>query len=169
MITFIWAEDKKHQIGLNGHLPWHLPQDMQHFKKLTKGHPIVMGRKTFDSLPKILPQRQHLVLSRNPNLARKYAENEQVTVFSSLSDLNRWLKTHQNDSIFVIGGFSIFQALKEQVNCLEKTEIKATFAGDTKMPPIDYARFKLISEVTYYPSKHTKYLYRYLTYVRKEK
>lgn len=89
MITFIWAEDEKHQIGLNGHLPWHLPQDMQHFKKLTKGHPIVMGRKTFDSLPKILPQRQHLVLSRNPNLARKYAENEQVTVFSSLSDLNR--------------------------------------------------------------------------------
>lgn len=168
MITFIWAEDEKHQIGLDGHLPWHLPQEMQHFKELTKGHSIVMGRKTFISLPKLLPQRKHLVLSKNHTLARTYANNDWVEFFSSLGDLNRWLKTHQNDSIFVIGGSSLFQALMTQVDRLEKTEIKAVFVADTVMPAIDYSKFKLINEVTHYPGKHTKYLYRYLTYVRKE-
>ena len=74
MISFVWAEDQKHQIGYKGHLPWRLPADLAHFKEVTMGHPMVMGKKTFDSFPGLLKRRQHIVLTHDTNLKEKYKE-----------------------------------------------------------------------------------------------
>ncbi|BDR60593.1 dihydrofolate reductase [Lactobacillus xylocopicola] len=167
MITYIWAEDQKHEIGLAGHLPWHLPNDLKHFKELTLGHPIVMGRKTFISLPTILPQRQHIVLSSSKDLKSKYAAHQQVLILPTLAKLDTWLADHSADQIFVIGGAMVFEALQERVDCLEKTEIKASFAGDTVMPPLDYSQFKLIKKIAHQPDEQNKYPYVFKTYLRK--
>ena len=94
MIEYVWAEDKKQQIGLDGHLPWHLPADMRHFKQETIGHPVIMGRKTFMSFPKLLPQRKHIVLTRNVTLKEKYQDNDQVLIVSSLAELNDYIQQH---------------------------------------------------------------------------
>lgn len=168
MITFVWAEDQKGLIGLNGHLPWQLPGDMKHFKELTIGHPIVMGRKTFTSLPRLLPQRLHVVLTKDERLIAKYAENKQVVMLNSLTALNDWLTAHQQEQISVIGGNSVFSALKDRVDCLERTVIDATFAGDTVMTVIDYQQFNLVKKVSHAPNYQDKYPYAFLTYLRKE-
>lgn len=112
MTTFVWAEDQNHQIGIDGHLPWNLPADLQHFKKLTLGHPLVMGRKTFMSLPQVLTSRIHVVLTTKQELVAKYEYNPQVIMLTSLSELNDWLKGHQKEHIYVIGGKSVFAALQ---------------------------------------------------------
>ncbi|WEV70252.1 dihydrofolate reductase [Lactobacillus sp. ESL0785] len=168
MITFVWVEDQKKQIGLNGHLPWKLPGDLQHFRKLTSGHTIVMGRKTFTSLPKILPHRKHIVLSKNHELAQKYSKNQQVVILSSLKQLELWLANHQEQQIDVIGGNAVFKPLVHQVDRLEKTVIAATFKGDTIMTPIDYSKFKLVKKEYHNPNLQDKYPYEFLTYIRKE-
>ena len=80
MISFVWSEDQKHQIGYKGHLPWRLPADLAHFKKVTMGHPMVMGKKTFDSFPGLLPGRKHVVLTHDTTLKEKYKDNSQVKI-----------------------------------------------------------------------------------------
>ena len=79
MLTFVWAEDEAHQIGYQGKLPWHLPADLRHFKKFTWGHPMVMGRRTFASLPELLPGRPHIVLTRDLTFETAQASS-QLTV-----------------------------------------------------------------------------------------
>ena len=166
MIEYVWAEDQKHQIGLNGHLPWHLPADMHHFKEETMGHPIIMGRKTFMSFPKLLPGRKHIVLTHDQTLKEKYQDNDQVVIVSSVAELNKYLDKHQDEKLCAIGGVSIFKILLDQVDVLEKTEIEATFKADTVMPEIEYDQFKLVKKEHHDADEKNKYPYTYLTYQR---
>lgn len=119
MIIFVWAEDQKHQIGIDGHLPWKLPADLHHFKKITYGHPIIMGRKTFMSLPHLLPGRKHIVLTTSLTLKNKYRNNKQVSIIKSVKELQDWINKHKQQNLCVIGGNSVFNALKNQVDCLK--------------------------------------------------
>ena len=169
MITFVWAEDEKHQIGLDGHLPWKLPADLHHFKKITYGHPIVMGRRTFMSLPHILPGRKHIVLTTSQKLKNKFLADQRVLIISTLTELQRWIDQHKNLEICVIGGNSVFDALKNQVDCLEKTEIKATFTADVTMTKLNYGDFKIVKREFHQPDDSNSYPYEFLTYMRKEK
>ena len=169
MITFVWAEDEKHQIGLDGHLPWKLPADLHHFKKITYGHPIVMGRRTFMSLPHILPGRKHIVLTTSQKLKNKFLADQRVLIISTLTELQRWIDQHKNLEICVIGGNSVFDALKNQVDCLEKTEIKATFTADVTMTKLNYGDFKIVKREFHQPDNLNSYPYEFLTYMRKEK
>lgn len=169
MIEFVWAEDQKHQIGLDGHLPWRLPADMAHFKEKTIGHPIIMGRKTFMSLPRLLPQRKHIVLTHDQDLKKKYQDNDQVTIINSIAELGDYIQNHQGEKLCAIGGVSIFKALLDQVDVLEKTEIDATFEADTVMPEIDYDQFKLVKKEHHEADKKNKYPYTFFTYQRKIK
>ncbi|MGQ5709495.1 dihydrofolate reductase [Lactobacillus sp. PSON] len=169
MITFVWAEDKKHQIGYQGHLPWFLPADLKYFKKETMGHPILMGRKTFDSLPRVLPGRLHLVLTRSQEFKDKYRDNQQVIVFLNQEELFTYLKKHQNEDICAIGGVSIFKILRDKVDCLKRTVIDASFKADTEMPQIDYSQFNLVKEENHEADNKNEYAYSFLTYVRKDK
>lgn len=167
MITFVWAEDEKHGIGIDGHLPWRMPADMKHFKAKTMGHPILMGRKTFASLPHLLPGRKHLVLTHNQDFKEQYQDNERVRVFTSLQEMNNYLADHQAEEICAIGGVSIFSALKEQVDVLEKTVIHHVFEVDTYMPEIDYKHFSLIHQEKHAADEKNRYDYDFLTYKRK--
>ena len=169
MITFVWAEDEKHQIGIDGHLPWRLPADLHHFKKITYGHPIVMGRRTFMSLPHILPGRKHIVLTTRQELKNKFHADQRVLIIPTISELQSWIDRHKNLEICVIGGNSVFDALKNQVDCLEKTEIKATFTADVIMTKLNYNDFKLVKREFQQPDNLNLYSYEFLTYMRKEK
>lgn len=169
MITFVWAEDQKHQIGIDGHLPWKLPADLHHFKKITYGHPIIMGRKTFVSLPHLLPGHKHVVLTTSLTLKNKYRDNNQVSIIKSVKELQDWIKEHKQQNLCVIGGNSVFNALKNQVDCLEKTEIIATFKADVTMTKINYDDFILVKKEFHQPDNVNLYPYKFLTYMRKEK
>lgn len=168
MLSFVWAEDENHAIGYQGSLPWHLPADLKHFKEKTMGHPILMGRKTFASLPKVLPGRKHLILTHQVELKEKYQDQEQVEIFLSVAEMQAYLSKHDRELIACIGGSSLFELLKDQVNILEKTEIKAAFPADTYMPPIDYTKFALINKKDYDPDTRNSVAYSFLTYKRRE-
>lgn len=167
MIVFVWAEDEEHGIGIDGHLPWHLPADLHHFKEKTMDHPILMGRRTFASLPHLLPGREHLVLSHDLELKKKYRNNSKVKIFSSLSELQKFLQAHKDKKICAIGGVSIFKALTDQVDILEKTEIFHHFKVDTYMADLDYNKFKLVKKEEHETDKKNPYPYTFLTYKRK--
>ena len=167
MIEYVWAEDQKRQIGLDGHLTWHLPADLHHFKEKTIGHQIIMCRKTFMSLPRLLPQRKHIVLTHDQDLKKKYQDNDQVLIVNSVAELNDYIQNHQGEKLCAIGGVSIFKTLLEQVDVLEKTEIDATFEADTVMPEIDYDQFKLVKKKHHAADEQNKYPNTFLTYQRK--
>lgn len=167
MISFVWAEDQKHQIGYKGHLPWRLPADLAHFKEVTMGHPMVMGKKTFDSFPGLLPGRQHIVLTHDTNLKEKYKDNPQVEIMNSIDELTSWLDKNQLQEVSVIGGAMLFNLLLNKVDKLYKTEILSEFNGDTVIPAINYDEFKLISKKIGKVDEKNKYPYIFLEYERK--
>lgn len=166
MISFVWAEDETGNIGYQGHLPWHLPADLHHFKEKTICHPMVMGRRTFDSFPGILPQRKHIVLTHNLAFKEKYQDNPQVEVFTELTDLKKWLNKQTKD-VAIIGGASLFKETLNQVDILEKTEIHHKFKGDVQMVAIDYDKFELTKQENHQADDKNQYDYTFLTYKRK--
>lgn len=139
MISFIWAMDENRVIGKNNQLPWRLPEDLKFFKKVTMGHPIAMGRKTFESIGRPLPGRENIVITRNPGFVC-----EQCTIFHSDADFAEYAKNIQ-DEIFVIGGAEIFRSLFHLADRLYVTQIYHQFEGDTFFPSFDYNGWTLIS------------------------
>lgn len=141
MISFVWAEDRNHIIGKNGHLPWKLPNDMKHFKNVTMGHPIVMGRRTYESFPNgPLPNRLNIVISRNPN----YRVPDSVVLIIDKNELSHYVQS--DEEVMVIGGKGIFKLFQNDVDRLYLTRIDYDFTGDTKMVNIDYNQFNLIEK-----------------------
>ena len=122
-------------IGANGRLPWHLPEDLQHFKRLTLGHPVVMGRKTWESLKGPLPGRENIVVSR-----RAGYEAPGAAVASSL-DAALALCAGEK-IVFVIGGTQLFQESLPLATGLVITEIKQDFAGDARFPDYDRSQWR---------------------------
>lgn len=168
MITFVWAEDEHHGIGKDGHLPWHLPADLKHFKEKTINHPVLMGRKTFTSLPHLLPGRKHLVLTHDHTLKKDYPDDDKVKFFYSWSELNSYLEKNKQEDICAIGGRSIFAGLMDKVDILEKTKIHHDFSTDVYMCPINYDEFELVHKEVHHALKNNKYDYDFLTYKRKD-
>ena len=115
-------------IGAGGTLPWHLPADLRHFKALTLGKPMVMGRKTFESLPGLLPGRRHIVLTRDPAWQAPGAE--------VVHDLDAAIALADAPQVAVIGGAQIFALALPRAARIEWTEIEATIPGDTHMPAL---------------------------------
>lgn len=127
-LTAIYARARNGIIGRGGTLPWHLPADLRHFKALTLGTAMIMGRRTFDSLPGLLPDRRHIVLTRRPDWYRegvKVAHTaEQACSIAGPGDIS------------VIGGADVFAEFLPHCQRVEITEIHADYAGDTTMPPL---------------------------------
>lgn len=129
-ISLIVALARNRVIGLNNALPWHLPEDLKHFKQITLGKPVIMGRKTWDSLPekfRPLPGRRNIVVSRNTTLSLAGAE-----IAHSLEDACRSLTL--DDEAFVIGGAELYRLALPMADHLYLTEIEATIAGDAYFP-----------------------------------
>ena len=125
-LFLIYARAANGCIGRDGALPWHLPADLKRFKALTMGKPMIMGRKTFESLPGLLPGRRNIVLTR-----RERWDSTGAEVVRSVEEA---LALADSDDVAVIGGAAIFDVFAAHADRIELTEIHADFAGDTFMP-----------------------------------
>jgi dihydrofolate reductase len=140
MLSIIVATAKKGVIGCNGQLPWHLSADLRRFRKLTTGHSIVMGRKTYASIGRPLPDRRSIVLSRNPEYAAEGAEGvEVVGDFKQALDL-----TAEEAEVFVIGGGHLYQLALPFTQRIYLTEICTEVEGDVHFPQIDWSQWDLV-------------------------
>ncbi|MFB9769497.1 dihydrofolate reductase [Lactiplantibacillus modestisalitolerans] len=138
MIALIWAEDQNGLIGRAGQLPWHLPADLQRFKRLTTAHDVVMGRKTFAGFQRPLPRRTNWVLSR-----QELVLPAGVQRLADLDALRALDAQHPEQLTFVIGGAQVFKAVLPLAKRLYRTRIDHAFTGDTWMPTVDYAQWQL--------------------------
>ena len=125
----IAAIGQRGEMGLNGKLPWSHPEDLRFFKTTTAHCPLIMGRKTFDSLPGLLKNRPHLVLSNNNDL-----HNDQVTFFKDYKEIQFWCQQHNLKKAFVIGGSQIYRLLAPQCSKFLITHLEHSFAADTFFP-----------------------------------
>ena len=136
-VVFVVARAENGVIGKDGRLPWHLPADLRHFKKVTMGTPMVMGRKTFQSLPGLLPGRRHIVLTRDRNWSAPGAE-----VVHSVEEA---LASAGGDRVSIVGGAEIFDLFLPHASAIELTEIHMAADGDTFMPAPDPALWREVS------------------------
>jgi dihydrofolate reductase len=157
IISLIAAMSKNRVIGINNTLPWHLPADLQHFKQLTLGHPIIMGRKTFESIGHALPGRTNLIISRS-----KYPAPANCTVVNSIEAAIDFCKVL--DELFFIGGAQIYEQAIQLADCLYLTEIDTEITGDAHFPEIDSAHWL---ETDRQHHQELPYAYDFVTYNRK--
>ena len=156
MISLISAMDRNNTIGRNNKLPWHLPEDLAYFKKITSGHTVIMGRKTFESIGKPLPNRNNIVLSRKLDF---FAEG--CIVFSSVEEC---LKYVGEDEAFVIGGAEIYKEFLPFSRKLYITLIDEIFEGDAFFPEIDYSEWRVLSKVEGVAERNNMFRYWFLQY-----
>ena len=133
-ITLVVARARNGVIGRGGKLPWHLPADLRHFKEVTMGTPMIMGRRTFESLPGLLPGRRHIVVTRDPNWSAPG-----VAIALSADEA---LALAEAPYVSIIGGAEIFALYEPVATAVELTEIHADVEGDTFMPPFDPALWR---------------------------
>lgn len=133
-VNIIAAIGENRELGKDGNLLWHLPKDLQYFKKATKNHPVIMGRKTFESLGKPLPGRTNIVLTRKEDY-----QPEGVKVFNNLDDALAYAKKIEEDEIFIIGGAQVYKQTMDIADMLYLTIVKGTFDADSYFP--DYSNF----------------------------
>lgn len=131
-IVLIYARAADGTIGKDGTMPWHLPADLQHFKRLTMGHPMIMGRRTYDSFPAPLPGRRHIVLTRDPDWSAPQAE----VVRSRDEALALASQGNPGGTVMVVGGAQVYRLFMDLATRIELTEIHGSYAGDTHMPAI---------------------------------
>lgn len=148
-LSIIVATDKKSGIGINNQLPWHLPEDLAHFKSTTSGHPIIMGRKTYDSIGRPLPKRRNIVISRNS----EWNQNGVETVHS----IEQALALLNEEQAFVIGGAQIYQQALPLAERLIVTEIQAEYACDAFFPSIDPQVWEESSRQSFISSNNLAY------------
>jgi dihydrofolate reductase len=160
-ISLVAAVARNGVIGRDGSIPWRLPEDMRHFRDLTMGHPVVMGRRTWESLPdrfRPLPGRDNVVVTRNPDWAAQGADRA-----ASVEDALRLLDSEPK--VFVIGGGEIYVSALPLADELQLTEIDAEIEGDTTFPDWDRTEFEEISREPHVTEDGTPYAF--VTYVRR--
>lgn len=160
MIILIAAAATNNALGKNNKLLWHLSDDFKHFKTLTSGHYIIMGRKTFESFPKPLPNRTHIIITRQ----KKYKAENCIVVNSLESALQ---KAPKNQDVYIIGGAEIYNQSIEFANKIELTRVNHTFEADAFFPEIDLNKWELISEKHHTKDENHQYDFTFQTYVRK--
>lgn len=142
MLAIIVATAENNVIGGDNKLLWHIPEDLKRFKEITSGHAIIMGRKTFESLPGVLPNRLHVIITRDKNYS---VDNSNVEVIHNLSEvINRYSKAPE--MAFIIGGGEIYKQLIHSVDKVFLTKVFSSFEGDTTFPHIDYNNFDITFE-----------------------
>lgn len=160
-LVHVVAMSQNRAIGKDNQLLWHIPDDLQHFKRITQGGVIVMGRKTFESLPRLLPNRTHIVITRQPI---KY---EGVVMAHSLQDAILLAKAYahakQQNKIFIIGGGEIYNQSLDMADVLEITEVDTVIKADAFYPDIDEKFIKTDETETFYCDK-SGFQFRFCTW-----
>ena len=162
MLSIIVAKAKNNTIGKDNKLLWNISDDLKRFKELTTNHNIIMGRKTFESLGGILPNRKHIIFSQNPDFK---IENENVEIVHSMLQIQQYIEDEEEN--FVIGGAMIYNLLMPYVTKMYVTEIEKDFEGDTFFPKINSEVWEEISREKGPEDSENKFEYEYVTYKRK--
>lgn len=151
VLSIIVAMGLDNSIGKGGDLLWHLPDDLKRFKQTTMGHPIIMGRNTFFSLPKgSLPHRRNIVVSS------QLSETEGVEIYRMLPDALEAVKAE--DEVFIIGGGALYAATLPLADRLYLTRVKATFPdADTFFPPVDFSQWKVVEQKGFSKNEQNPY------------
>jgi len=160
MITIIAAAGLNNALGKENTLVWHLPDDFKRFKELTTGHHIIMGRKTFESFPKPLPNRTHIVITRQKN----YNPTGCIVVESIEKALEICPK---NEETFIIGGGEIYRLALPYTTKIELTRVNENFGADVFFPEIDLKEWELVQEEFHAKDEKHLYDFSYQTYIRK--
>lgn len=163
MISFIVAMDKNNVIGYKNEMPWHIPNDMKFFKEKTTNHTIVMGRKTFESIGRVLPNRKHIVLTRG-----KTVFPDEVEVVQDVASIIERSKSSEEE-LFVIGGGHIFQQMLPYADRLYVTEIDEEFDGDVYFPEINKEEWVESRREKGLKNEKNPYHYSFVQYDRKTK
>lgn len=158
-LSLIVAMDENRLIGNKNKLPWHLPADLAFFKRTTMGKPIVMGRKTYQSIGKPLPGRRNIVITRDAAFSAAGCEvaNSIETAMSLTND---------DDEVMLIGGASLYQQTIARATRLYITRIHHSFEGDTWFPKIDLREWKTVNREDFDADQSNQYAYSFIKYVR---
>ena len=162
MLSIIVAKAKNNIIGRDNKLLWNLPEDLNHFKELTTGHTIIMGRKTFESLGKVLPNRKHIVFSQNPDFK---VNDENVQVVHSMLEIQEYIENDEEN--FVIGGAMIYNLLMPYVEKMYITQINKEFDGDAFFPKINENIWKEVDRQKGPKDEVSNLDYDYITYEKR--
>lgn len=157
-ISLIAAFNENRVIGCDNQIPWYLPADLKYFKEKTMGKPVVMGRKTFESIGKPLPGRRNIILTRNLT----YIQNG-IECFNSLDELKNELK--DETEVMVIGGEEIYRLFLPLASKLYLTLVHNELSGDSFFPDFDVSKWTLISEEVHEADEKNAFAYRFLVYV----
>ena len=156
LISMIAAMDKNRLIGSGPDIPWQMPADRRHFRDMTVGKPVVMGRKTFETLKRPLGKRRNIILTRN----RGYEAPQGCIVAHSVDDVLATVK--QAEELMICGGAPIYQAFLPHANRLYITQIHATFEGDVYFPEFDRAEWQEVKRSDRGPDAKNPYPYSFL-------
>ena len=162
MLSIIVAVARNNVIGKDNKLIWHLPEDLKRFKRLTSGKNIIMGRKTFESLGRILPDRKHIILCNDMEMN---IDDDRVIVLDDISKLDSYINSDEEN--FVIGGATIYKLLMPLCDKLYITHIDKEFEGDVYFPEIDFNVWKEENVEDGITNEDNPYSYKYVTYIRK--
>jgi dihydrofolate reductase len=161
MLTLIAATSTNNALGKDNQLVWHLPDDFKRFKALTSGHYIIMGRKTFESFPKPLPNRTHVIITRNKN----YQAPDGCIVVTSLEKAIEVCPT--NEEVFIIGGGEIYKQSVDIAHKIELTKVHTVVDADTFFPEIDTQKYDLVFEEHHPKDDKHAFDFTFLTYLKK--
>lgn len=157
------ATSLNHAVGKNNQLLWHLPADLKFFKTTTMGCPVVMGRKTFQSIGRTLPGRKNVVITRDKNFN---SDNQfDITVVSSLDEA--LVKLHAENEVFIIGGGEIYKQSIDSVDTIYLTLVHTVIDGDVYFPEIDKSKFDLVWEEKHLADEKNKFDYTFQKYEKK--
>lgn len=158
MTTIVVAMGVKNEIGFENQLLWHLPKDLKHFKEITSGHPVIMGRKTYESIGKPLPNRTNIVVSRKNDWFE-----EGILIVGSIKEAIKFAKKI-DEEIYIIGGGKIYEQTMDMVDKLEITLVKADLEADTFFPKIDSKIWKKTDEICHEKDEKNQYDFCFQTY-----
>ena len=163
MLSIIVAKASNNIIGGDNKLLWHISQDLKRFKEITSGHTIIMGRKTFESLPKVLPNRHHIVITRDKNFK---VDSSSVEV---VNDINTVITKYENSSeeVFIIGGGEIYKFLLPHTKKLYLTRIYKDFDGDTKFPQINFDDWSIDNQSEIFTNETDNLKFDFINLIRK--
>lgn len=164
MITIIAAAAENNALGKDNTLVWHLPNDFKRFKQLTSGHFIIMGRKTFESFPKPLPNRTHIIITRQKNYAEKVDSNCCIVVKSIEDALAKCPSDEEN---FVIGGGEIYKLALPFAHKIELTRVHDSFDADAFFPEINPVQWQLVNQEYHPKDEKHKIDFTYQTFLKK--
>jgi len=160
MTTIVVAMGRNREIGKENQLLWHLPKDLKHFKEITSNHPIIMGRKTYESIGKPLPNRTNIVISRKIDWFE-----EGILIVGSIKEALKFAKKI-DENVFIIGGGNIYEQTIDLADKIEITLVDATLEADTYFPKIDEKNWRKTNEICHEKDEKNQFDFCFQTFER---